>query len=211
MNGSGFEPIARLTEVALTHVTLANTLALTGAILYVATLMVRTIVPLRVPAIISMLFFIAYGAMAGAFATFFLYLISLPANVIRLGQILDLNKKARISAQGDLSMDWLRPFMIPRKLRKGEVLCRKGDVAKEMFLVVTGKFLVTELDLEIGPGIFMGELGFVAPDNRRTQTIRCVEGGKVLGLSYEKLLGPVAELVGIEGGVVSGAFKPRII
>jgi hypothetical protein len=53
MNGSGFEPIARLTEVALTHVTLANTLALTGAILYVATLMVRTIVPLRVPAIIA--------------------------------------------------------------------------------------------------------------------------------------------------------------
>jgi hypothetical protein len=27
----------------------------------------------------------------------------------------------------------------------------------------------------------------------------------------KSLLGPVAELVGIEGGVVSGVFKPRII
>ena len=34
----------------------------------------------------------------------------------------------------------------------------------------------------------MGEIGFVAPDNRRTQTIKCIESGKVLSLSYEKLL-----------------------
>ena len=30
-------------------------------------------------------------------------------------------------------MDWLRPFMIPRKYKKGDVLFRKGDVADEMF------------------------------------------------------------------------------
>jgi CRP-like cAMP-binding protein len=126
--------------------------------------------------------------MAGAVATLLLYLVALPVNVVRLSQILNLNKKARISAQGDLSMDWLRPFMTPRKFRRGSVLCRKGDVAKEMFLVVTGKFLITELGIEICPGIFMGELGFVAPDSRRTQTIRCIESGKVLSLSYEKLL-----------------------
>ena len=52
-------------------------LALVGAIFYVATLMVRTIVPLRVIGIISIVFFIGYGALAGAVATFFLYLLSL--------------------------------------------------------------------------------------------------------------------------------------
>jgi hypothetical protein len=178
----------RLVDVALANITFTNLLALTGASLYVATLMVRTIVPLRVLGIVSMVFFIAYGALAGAVATFFLYLLSLPINVIRLRQMLNLVKKARMSAQGDLSMDWLRPFMTPRKYRSGEVLFHKGDVAKEMFLTVTGKFLVNEINVELPPGRVMGELGFVAPKNRRTQTVKCIEDGDVLTITYEKLL-----------------------
>jgi CRP-like cAMP-binding protein len=178
----------RLVEIALANINFTNMLALTGAVLYVATLMVRTIVPLRVLGIISMLFFIAYGAMAGAVTTFFLYLLSLPINVVRLRQMLNLVRKARLSAQGDLSMDWLRPFMTPRKYRSGEVLFNKGDVAKEMFLTVTGKFLVAEINVELPPGRFMGELGFVAPTNRRTQTVTCIEDGDVLTITYEKLL-----------------------
>src|SRR5919197_5511055 len=107
--------LSRVLDVVVVNITFANMLALVGATLYVATLMVRTIVPLRVIGIISMLFFIAYGALAGAVATFFLYLLSLPINVLRLRQMLTLVKKAKLSAQGDLSMDWLRPFMTPRK------------------------------------------------------------------------------------------------
>jgi hypothetical protein len=178
----------RLLEILLANMTFVNMLALVGAAFYVATLMVRTIVPLRIVGIISIVFFIAYGALAGAIATFVLYLLSLPINVVRLRQMLVLVKKARVSAQGDLSMDWLRPFMTPRKYRSGEVLFNKGDVAKEMFLTVTGKFLVAEIGIELPPGRFMGELGFVAPKNRRTQTVKCIEDGDVLTITYEKLL-----------------------
>ena len=91
----------RLVDIVLANINFANMLALIGATLYVVTLMVRTIVPLRVIGIISMVFFIAYGALAGAVATFLLYLLSLPINVIRLRQMLTLVKKARLSAQGD--------------------------------------------------------------------------------------------------------------
>ncbi len=178
----------RLVEIVLANITLANMLALTGAGLYVATLMMRTIVPLRVVGIVSMVFFIAYGALAGAVATFFLYLLSLPVNVIRLRQMLSLVKKAKLSAQGDLSMDWLRPFMTPKKYKAGDVLFRKGDAAKEMFLTVTGKFLVKEIGVELPPGRIMGELGFVDPKSRRTQTVECIEDGDVLTISYDKLL-----------------------
>ena len=178
----------RLVEIVIANITLANMLALTGAALYVATLMMRTIVPLRVIGIVSMLFFIAYGALAGAVATFFLYLLSLPVNVIRLRQMLSLVKKAKLSAQGDLSMDWLRPFMTPKKYKAGDVLFRKGDVAKEMFLTVTGKFLVKEIGVELPPGRIMGELGFVDPKSRRTGTVECLEDGDVLTISYDKLL-----------------------
>jgi CRP-like cAMP-binding protein len=184
-----FDAVAnRLIDVGLAHINLANMLALTGAVFFVATLMVRTIVPLRVIGIISNVFFIAYGALAGSASTFFLYLLSLPINAIRLRQMLSLVRKARVSAQGDLSMDWLRPFMNPRKYRKGDVLFHKGDAAKEMFLTVTGKFLVTEIGIELPPGRMMGELGFVDPKNRRTQTVECIEDGDVLTITYEKLL-----------------------
>lgn len=178
----------RLMELALANINTANMLALAGAMFYVATLMMRTIVPLRVIGIISIAFFMAYGLVAGAVGTFLLYLLSLPVNVIRLRQMLTLVKKARMSSQGDLSMDWLRPYMTPRRYRKGEVLFRKGDVANEMFLTVTGKFLVTEIGIELPPGRIMGELGFVAPKNRRTQTIQCIENGDVLTITYETLL-----------------------
>src|ERR1044071_3227391 len=178
----------RLVDVILANITFANMLALVGATFYVVTLMVRTIVPLRVIGIISMVFFIGYGALAGAVATFFLYLLSLPINVIRLRQMLTLVKKARVSAQGDLSMDWLRPFMSPRKYKKGEVLFRKGDAAKEMFLTVTGRFLVKEIGIELPPGRIMGELGFIDPKNRRTQTVESLDDGEVLTITYDKLL-----------------------
>ena len=180
--------IHRLMEVAVANINIANVLALVGAAFYVATLMMRTIVPLRIVGIISITFFIAYGFVAGAVSTFLLYFLSLPINVIRLRQMLSLVKKARMSAQGDLSMDWLRPYMAPRKYRKGDVLFRKGDVANEMFLTVTGKFLVTEIGVEVPPGRIMGELGFVAPKNKRTQTVKCVENGDVLTITYERLL-----------------------
>lgn len=178
----------RLMDIAVANINTANMLALAGSIFYVATLMMRTIVPLRVIGIISIAFFIAYGVVAGAVSTLLLYLFSLPVNIIRLRQMLTLVRKARSSAQGDLSMDWLRPYMTPRKYRKGEVLFRKGDVANEMFLTVTGKFLVTEIGVELPPGRLMGELGFAAPKNRRTQTIQCIESGDVLSITYETLL-----------------------
>ena len=178
----------RLVDIALASITIANILALIGAIFFVATLLMRTMVPLRVTGIISDVFFIGYGVLSGTMTTLFLYLLLLPINIFRLGQMLKLVKRARIAAQGDLSMDWLKPFMTRRQYRKGDVLFRKGDRANEMFFTVTGKFLVTELGIELPPGRLVGELGFLSPDNRRTQSLECTEDGQVLAITYDRLL-----------------------
>jgi CRP-like cAMP-binding protein len=85
-------------------------------------------------------------------------------------------------------MEWLKPFMTERKYRKGDKLFRKGDAANEMFLTVSGKFLVSEFSIELPPGSLMGELGFLTPSNRRTATIECIEAGHVLTIEYDKLL-----------------------
>jgi CRP-like cAMP-binding protein/uncharacterized protein (DUF697 family) len=179
---------ARLVDILLANITVANLCALVGAGFFVATLMTRTMVPLRIFGIISAVFFMAFGLLGHDVKTFLLYLLLLPINVIRLYQMRVLVKKAQNAVQGDTSMEWLKPFMTQRKYRQGDVLFNKGDAANEMFLTVTGKFLVVEIGVELLPGRLMGELGFLTPNNRRTATVKCTEAGQVLTISYEKLL-----------------------
>src|ERR1700726_3313518 len=178
----------RLLEIFLANITLANMFALVGAIFFVATLLTQAMVPLRVANMVGCAFFVGFGALAGDVKTFLLYLLLLPINAFRLRQMLNLVKKARNATQGDTSMEWLKPFMTERKYRKGDIVCKKDDPADEMFLTVTGNFLVTEIGVELPPGRLMGELGFLSPNNRRTATIECIEDGHVLTINYEKLL-----------------------
>ena len=178
----------RLLEIFLANITLANMFALIGSIFFVATLLTQTMVPLRVANMIGCAFFAGFGALAGSVTTFLLYLLMVPINAWRLRQMLHLVKMARGATQGDTSMEWLKPFMSERKYRKGDVLFKKDDTANEMFLTVTGKFLVTEIKVELPPGRLMGELGFLSPDNKRTATVECLEDGHVLTITYEKLL-----------------------
>src|SRR5260221_1659222 len=178
----------RLLEIVLANITLANMFALVGAIFFVATLLTQTMVPMRIANMVGCAFFVGFGALSGNVSTFLLYLLFLPINAFRLRQMLTLVKKARTATQGDTSREWLKPFMTERKYRKGDVLFRKGDTADEMLLTVTGKFLVTEIGVELPPGQLMGEFGFLTPNNRRTATIECTEAGQVLTISYEKLL-----------------------
>ena len=178
----------RLLEIVVANINLANMCALVGAIFFVATLLTRTMVPLRVANMFGCAFFAAFGVLAGDIKTLLLYLLLLPINGLRLRQMLNLVKKARHAAQGDMSIEWLKPFMTERKFRKGDVLCKKDDPAHEMYLTVTGQFLVTEIGVVVPPGRLMGELGFISPDNRRTATVECTEDGHVLTITYEKLL-----------------------
>jgi CRP-like cAMP-binding protein len=145
-------------------------------------------VPLRVANMAGCTFFVGFGALSGNVATFLLYLLMLPINAVRLRQMLKLVKKARNATQGDMSREWLKPFMTERRYRRGDRLFKKGDAATEMFLTVTGKFLVTQIGVELPPGRLMGELGFLTPNNRRTGTVECIEDGQVLSITYERLL-----------------------
>jgi hypothetical protein len=178
----------RLVEIFLANITIANICALLGATFFVATLLTRTMVPLRVSNMISNVFFMAFGALASDIRTFLVALLLLPINAIRLRQMLNLVKKARNAVRGETSMEWLKPFMTQRKYRQGDVLCKKGDPANEMFLTISGTFLVTEFGIALPPGSPVGELGFLTPNNQRTATVECTEAAQVLTITYERLL-----------------------
>lgn len=179
---------SRLFDLLLANITMPNLMFLVGGIFLILTFMVRTIVLMRWLTIVSIVFFLGAAALSGLVPNFLMYLLALPVNVVRLMQIRSLVKRARSSAEGTLSLDWLRPYMTPRGYEKGDLLFRKGDVADEMFLTVSGRFLVTEIGVELPADRILGELGFLSPNNIRTQSVECIESGEVLTITYEKLL-----------------------
>lgn len=176
-----------IVEFALSNLNFSNVLALLGGIFLVSTFVVRTIVLMRVLCIFSIIFFLGSAALAYSLPKFLLYLLALPINIVRLVQIRNVVKRAKIAARGTVSIDWLRPYMAPRPYQKGDVLFRKGDISTEMFLTDKGKFLVSEIGIEIPPGRMLGELGFISPTNQRTQSVECIEDGEVLTITYQKL------------------------
>ena len=117
----------RLIELTLVNTTIPNMCALIAAGFYAATFLMRTMVPLRICGIISALFFMAYGALGGVTTTFLMYLCLLPINGLRLFQIVKLVKKARVAAQGNLAVDWLKPFMGDATTAKGISCFGKGS------------------------------------------------------------------------------------
>jgi CRP/FNR family transcriptional regulator, cyclic AMP receptor protein len=168
-------------------VTLIEALGYAGAIFVLVTHSMKTMIPLRIMGIGTNCIMLAYGVLGSIYPTILLHAVLLPLNAIRLYQMVQLVRKVRLASQGNLSLDWLKPFMSKRHARAGETLFRKGEAAEYLFFPVSGRFRLKEIGVELQPGQAVGELGFVAPDSRRTQTVECVEAGDILTISYDKI------------------------
>ena len=169
------------------HLTWADSLGIAGALFCVATYWMRTMVALRVGGIVSNALFAAYGLFLPSYPALVLYGLLVPLNCVRLYQMITLVKQVRQASEGELSMDWLRPFMTKRRYRAGELLFRKGERGDAMFYTLTGRYRVPELDVMLEPGQVIGELAFLTPGNLRTQSVECVEDGEVLTITYTKV------------------------
>jgi len=145
-------------------------------------------IPLRIVSMTCNSLFIIYGFFGGIYPTLILNLILLPLNTVRLHQMRRLIKDVEAAASmGETSIDWLKPFMARRAFRKGDIVFRKGDVADAMYYSVSGRYRLIEMGIELPTGQVFGDLGLLAPDNLRTQTIECVEDGDVLTATYQQV------------------------
>jgi len=155
--------------------------------LVIATLSMRTMIPLRIIGIASNVAFVSYGVLFHSYPTIMLHSILLPLNIYRLREMLNLVKQVQAASKGDASLDWIKPFMSKRNVEVGEILFNKGDLANHMYFVVTGKLHLREIDIDILPGSVVGELGMLAPERTRTQTLECTENASILEIAYEKI------------------------
>jgi CRP/FNR family cyclic AMP-dependent transcriptional regulator len=155
--------------------------------LYIASHYMKTMVPLRLCEIASNVLFVVYGLMYPSYPTLVLYGILVLLNSLRLREMLQLIKKVRVALQGDLSMEWIKPFMHKRAYKKGDVIFHKGDHAEEMFYIVSGSCRVKELGVDLRPGQIVGELGFLTPERERTQTLECLDDVEMMVIAYDKV------------------------
>jgi CRP-like cAMP-binding protein len=111
----------------------------------------------------------------------------LPMNVYRLYEQVMLVRRVRKASNEGLSMDWLMPYMTRRRVCRGQILFRKGQPATEMFIVSSGRLRLSEIAVDVLRGGVVGELGLLAPNQRRTQTLKCVEDAEILQIDYDRI------------------------
>src|SRR5450759_2604030 len=161
-----------------------------ASVFVVATTTMRTMIPLRVFAILTNIVLITTAIPSHNFLVIMVQSVVLVLNSYRLHQMLQLVRDVKKSVNSDLSMEWLKPFMTERKCAAGEVLFYKDEKADSMFYIVSGRFKLVESGIELPVGAIVGELGMLSPSNMRTQSLECVEAGLILSVSDSK----VAEL-----------------
>jgi hypothetical protein len=164
-----------------------DTLAYVGMVVFLLSFAMDGIIKLRVISIVSSGVFLIYGIITVSYPTIVEQLLALPLNGYGLFKMLRLIRQSREAAEGHQTMEWLKPFSTKLSCDPGQTLFQLGDPAEDMYCIVSGTFRLVESGIELRQGAVVGELGFLSPGNRRTQTLRCEEPGMLLRISYDSL------------------------
>jgi CRP-like cAMP-binding protein len=158
-----------------------------ASVFVVATISMRTMIPLRVFAILTNIVLISTAIPSHNYLVIVVQSLVLVLNSYRLHQMLQLIRDVKKSVNSDLSMEWLKPFMTERKCAVGEMLFYKDEKAEDMLYIVSGRFRLVESGIELPVGAIVGELGMLSPSKVRTQSLECIEAGMILSVSYIKV------------------------
>jgi CRP/FNR family transcriptional regulator, cyclic AMP receptor protein len=147
----------------------------------------KTIIPLRVAAIVANLFAMAYSYMHGTYPTFVLNALLLPLNAWRLHQMLKLIRDIGTAIERDMNVDWLLRYMRPKRYKANDLMMERGEYATEAFYVVSGEVEIVEINQIHGAGTLLGEIGLFTPNGRRTMTVRCKTDVQAAKIGYDQV------------------------
>jgi CRP/FNR family transcriptional regulator, cyclic AMP receptor protein len=164
-----------------------DTLAYLGMVVFLLSYAMDGIIKLRVISIASSGVFLIYGIITVSYPTIVEQLLALLVNGYGLFKMLRLIRQSREAAEGHQTMEWLKPFSTRLSCEAGRTLFHLGDPAEDMYCIMSGTFRLVESGMELRTGAVVGELGFLSPGNKRTQTLHCEEAGVLLRISYDSL------------------------
>lgn len=169
----------------MTEFNIAYVYGFIGAGLMVTSYLMKSMLPLRVVALVACLFLVLYGYFAAAMPTLLLYGALIPINIKKTLQIHKLVRAIENAKSDTPISEWLLPNMTRRTAKAGTMLWQKGDVASEMLYLESGSLRLVEYDEVLAPGSLVGEIGLFAPDNIRTLSLECVTDCTLFSLSAE--------------------------
>jgi len=146
----------------------------------------KTMIRLRVGSVLANCLGLFVGAAAANAAVFLRHLILLPMDLLRLREMRKLVASVREAADGDLNVEWLKPFMHPLTLKQGAQLFRKGEAASEAFMLIDGEMELPELHATLKPGALFGEMALFTPSGARTASARALCDCRLLAITYEQ-------------------------
>jgi CRP/FNR family cyclic AMP-dependent transcriptional regulator len=152
-----------------------------------ASFIMKRMLPLRALALASNFCFIGYGFAAGVLGSILVNAVLLPINAKRFWEIKKLSKEIARATQESPISEWLLPHMRRRSFKQGEVLFRKGEAADKLIYVAEGRLKLPEIDVLIGAGELIGEIGLFSPEKKRTQTVMCETDGKLYEMTDEMI------------------------
>ncbi|MGD0432451.1 MAG: cyclic nucleotide-binding domain-containing protein [Acetobacteraceae bacterium] len=164
-----------------------DTLAYLGMVVFLLSYAMDGIIKLRVVSIASSGVFLVYGIITVSYTTIIEQILVLPVNGYGLFKMLRLIRQSKEAAEGHQTMEWLKPFSTKLSCAAGQTLFHLGDPAEDMYCITSGTFRLVESGTELRSGAVVGELGFLSPGNKRTQTLQCQETGVLLRISYDSL------------------------
>jgi CRP/FNR family transcriptional regulator, cyclic AMP receptor protein len=165
-----------------------------AAALVFSTFFMKTMLRLRLVAIVANVAFMTYGLLGLAYGDFgrlypifVLHTCLLPLNVVRLVELRRMVAAVR-DAGGEQVARALAPYLSVETHRADETLFRRGQAADRLYLVQQGTVAIPEAGVALSPGDVFGEVGLLAQHGRRTAGAVCVTDCRLLTLSGPKLL-----------------------
>jgi hypothetical protein len=146
----------------------------------------KRMIPLRMMAMSSNLLGVTLGLLTGNLPTIVKHAINFPLNATRVREMRQLIASVREANATDLNMEWLKPFMHPESARATDFLFRKGDDAKEAYVLVDGEVEIVEPGVRLKPGAIFGEMALFTTECRRTASARCLTDVRLLTITYEQ-------------------------
>jgi CRP/FNR family transcriptional regulator, cyclic AMP receptor protein len=165
-----------------------------AAFLVFSSFFMKTMVPLRIVAIVSNIAFITYALLGIRYGIFdrvypilVLHASLLPLNFLRLRQLTRLTRAVH-QATDENVLQSLIPYMKTEVHPQGTVLFRQGDPADRLYMIQEGRVHFPEIDKRIGAGEVFGEVGLFAPQSVRALTAICDEPCRLSAISRDKVL-----------------------
>ena len=134
----------------------------------------RTMMPLRVVALVGNVMFIIYAILASMMPILALHCLLLPLNAWRLLEMLSLRRKFMETSPPETALSPLLPFMQKGNSKQGTTIFNRGDPAENVYLIWRGEVCLQHSKKYVVDGQLLGLTGVFSSEQLRTDSAICL-------------------------------------